>query len=489
MINIGKKIALLAIVSVYGFANTNINSIDIFTNRTFVNQEISLNKTSADLLGQVRLEDVRFKLEDGCQVLNSNIDYVAFSNDSLSKDIETLKDTISNKTNTIKSLKSNIAYLERTSITNISNAKNLEVTSKFLKKEILDSHNKIYNIEKELKKDNESLNKLVKKRVNTKFTKLDYDITCKKGNEVTISYPIYNISRNGFYDINYDSSKKSIGIKNSSFITQSTGVDFKNIDINFYTYNFVHQLKPNIFRPQYLDIYKPRKVAYAQEAEVMMDSMISKNMVRAKTSAPRPTFAYIESTTKSFFKASNINLPSGKKTEVVFSKDNYKANDSLEIDGYSQSQAFFKVEFKSKKLYGILNSKLYLDGTYIGRSNINEIKKDKKSSIFFGTNRFIDIKKELVKDMKEEPFFSMNTLKTQKVWKYKVTNNHKKVQKLTLIERLPISKHEDIKVKLIGKTKETKLDKNGKIYFDFELKPNESKEIEFGYEIEKPADK
>ncbi len=132
---------------------------------------------------------------------------------------------------------------------------------------------------------------------------------------------------------------------------------------------------------------------------------------------------------------------------------------------------------------------MYLDGTYIGRSNINEIKKDKKSSIFFGTNRFIDIKKELVKDMKEEPFFSMNTLKTQKVWKYKITNNHKKVQKLTLIERLPISKHEDIKVKLIGKTKETKLDKNGKIYFDFELKPNESKEIEFGYEIEKPADK
>jgi len=483
-----KKIALLAIVSTYVFANTNIASIDIFKNRTFVNQKISLNKSSADLLGQVNLENVRFKHGDNCQVLNSNIDHVSFSNDNLSKKIEDLKDLISNKSNTIKSLKSNIAYLERTSIINISSVKNLEFTSAFLKKEILDNHNKIYKIQKELKLDNESLNKLSKKRVNTKFTKLDYNITCRKGKEIIISYPIYNISRNGFYDINYDSSKKSIGIKNSSFITQSTGVDFKNIDINFYTYNFVNQLKPNVFRPQYLDIYKPRQIAYAQEAEVMMDNMVHKKAMKVK-SAPRPSFAYVENTTKSYFKASNIDLPSGKKTEVVFSKDNYKAEDSLEIDGYSASQAFFKVEFKSKKLYGILNSKLYLDGTYIGRSNINEIKKDKKSSIFFATNRFIDIKKELVKDMKEEPFFSMNTLKTQKVWKYKITNNHKKTQKLVLLERLPISKHEDIKVKLIGSTKETKMDKNGKIHFDFELKPNETKEIEFGYEIEKPANK
>ncbi len=39
-----------------------------------------------------------------------------------------------------------------------------------------------------------------------------------------------------------------------------------------------------------------------------------------------------------------------KKTEVVFAKDTYKANDSLVIDGYSASQAFYKVKFKSKKI-------------------------------------------------------------------------------------------------------------------------------------------
>ncbi len=137
----------------------------------------------------------------------------------------------------------------------------------------------------------------------------------------------------------------------------------------------------------------------------------------------------------------------------------------------------------------MLNSKLYLDGTYIGRSHQGEITKDKDASIFFGTNRFIDIKKDLIKDMKEEPFFSMNKLKSAKVWEYKITNNHTKAQKISLVERVPVSKHEDIKVKLIGRTKHTLLNKNGKITFDFELKPNETKIIEFGYEVEKPNKK
>jgi uncharacterized protein (TIGR02231 family) len=469
------------------FASVDVKSIDIFTNKIFVNQKIDLTKTNTELLGQVRLEDIRFSLSDSCQVLNSNVKQLSFEDDSLSIKIEELKDKISNKNNSIKSLKSNISFLEKTSINSISSSKNLESTSSFIKKEILDNHNSIYKIEKELKKDAEALNKLNRKRANSKFTKLDYNIDCNKNSEVLISYPIYNLLRSSFYDINYNSKNKNIDIKNSAFIRQSSGVDFKNIDINLYTYNFINQLKPNVFRAKYLDIAPTKSIMYSQQV-MEMDAASMKKMSKIKA-APRPSFAYVENATKSFFKASNVNLVSGKKTEVLFAKDNYEAKDSLEIDGYSQSQAFYKVDFKSKKLYGILNSKLYLDGTYIGRSGINEIKKDKKSAIFFGTNRFIDIKKELIKDMKEEPFFSMNKLKTQKVWKYTITNNHKKAQKITLLDRVPVSKHEDIKVKLIGKTKESKMDKNGKIYYNFELKPNEKKIIEFGYEIEKPAKK
>ena len=477
-----KRLALFLLISGSLYANIDIKSIDIFTNKTFVNQKLDLNTKSVELIGQVRLEDIRFTLDESCQVNNSEIKHLNFKNDALSLEIEKVKDSINVKENEINALKSNISFLEKTSITNILDIKSLESTSSFLKKEILANYNSIYNLKKSLKEDNEELNELIKKRANNKFTKFNYDISCNK--EVVVSYPFYNLSRNGFYEINYDSSDKKIDIKNLSFITQSSGVDFKNIDISLYTYNFYNQLKPNRFAPEYLDIYKAKKSIVYSEPELMMDKAIP--MKKLNKVSARASFSYAEDTTKSFFKASNINLTSGKKTEVIFAKDEYKANDSLVIDGYSNTQTFYKVDFKSKKLYGVLNAKLYIDSTYIGRSSLNEIKKDKKSDIYFGTNRFIDVKKELVKDIKEEPFFSVNKLKSQKIWEYEITNNSKKVQKLTLLERLPVSKHKDIKVKLIGKTKENKVDKNGKIYFDFEIKANEKKVINFGYEIEKP---
>ena len=482
------KIFLLIIaISSSIFASTDIKSLDIFTNKTLVNQKIDISKNSVELLGQVRLEDIRFKLNSTCEVNSTELKNEKFRDDTLSLKIEDLQFKINSKENKMKALKSNIAFLERTSLTNISTTKSLKNTSSFIKNEIMENHNLIYQLQKDIKEKNEELKELIKKRTNTKFSKLTYDISCANKKDLMISYPIYNMQRNGFYEINYDSSKKDINIKNLSFITQSTGVDFKNIDIKLYTYNYTNQVVPNNFRPEYLDIYE-EKAIQTYESAPMLDSISMKKSVRVNTLI-KPSFAYVEDSTKSFFKASNVNLVSGKKTEVVFAKDSYKATNSLEIDAYSSSQAFYKVDFKSKKLYGVLNAKLYLDGTYIGRTNLKEIKKDKKSSIYFGTNRFIDVKKELIRDIKEEPFFSLNKLKTQKEWNFKITNNQNKKQKIVLLERLPISKHEDIEVKLIGKTKETKVDKNGKIYFEFELKANETKEINFAYEILKPVKK
>ena len=274
----GKSIfAFLAITSTL-FASVEINSIDIFANKIFVNQKIDTSKNSVELLGQVRLEDIRFNLNPNCEVNSTELNNEKFENDELSLKIEELQKKLNINQNEIKSLKSNIAFLERTSLTNISNERSLENTSSFIKKEIMNNYNLIFELEKYLRKKNDELNKLIKKRSNTKFSKLDYSITCNNLKEINISYPIYNIQRNGFYEINYDSLKQNINIKNLSFITQSTGVDFKNIDINLYTYNYTNQLMPNTFRPQYLDIYQVRPVAY--EASVMMDKVSMKKSVK-----------------------------------------------------------------------------------------------------------------------------------------------------------------------------------------------------------------
>lgn len=463
-------------------ANINVQSLDMFANKTFVNQKIDLSKKSVDLLTNVNFEEVKFKLPKACMLNSSGLEHIPFENDKLSKQIENIKEKISKVNNEIKALKSNIAYLERTSISNLSNVKSLIETSKFLKKEIQGNSNKIYSLEKQNKKNHEALRELNKKRANARYSKLNYSISCKNDSSAIISYPIYNIRKNSFYDINLDTSKNELNIKNSAFITQASGVDFKNININFYTYNFTSRLTPSIFKPEYMDLNR-----YAESQNVMYDTPQQEARIMPmmlKKSAP--SFSYKEGSTRAFYQASNITLLSGEKTDVTFSNDNYKAKSKVEIDGYASAQGFFKVDFKSKKLYAPMYSKLNIDGIYVGQTTTKEIKKGKESSMYFSTNRFINIKKELVKDMKEEPFFSVNKLKTQKLWTYKISNKSNKKQTISLVERVPVSKHEDIKIKLIGKTKHSLLNKNGKIIFEFNLSPNETREVEFGYEVEKP---
>ena len=473
-----KIITIYLILSTLIYANSNIKSLDIFKNKNFINQFLESGKKSANLLGIVKLEDIRFLIDPSCKVNSFDMEFINYKNDQLSKKIENLKNSINRKENTIKALKSEITFLEKSNISNLKDISFLEKTSTFIKKQILKDYTQIYNLEKQLKNLNGELKILNQKRANNKYTKLNYDINCKNG--IIVNYPITNIKKRAFYDINYDSKNKNLELKNLLFITQSTGEDLKGIDINLYSYNYINQINPNRFIPKYIDI-NPKKEMNNLKVSNDMQAIMVKS-ARFST----PNYEYFEDNTKSFFKASNINLLSGKDTKVVFSKDNYKANDILEIDGYSQSQAFSKVDFKSKKLYGVNSANLYLDGTYIGKTFLSEIKKDKKRSIYFGTNRFIDIEKKLLKDLKEEPFFSINKIKTQKIWDYKITNNSKNLQNIVLLERVPISKHKDIKISLIGKTKESKLEKNGKIYFEFKLKPNETKKINFGYEIEKP---
>ena len=476
------------ILSTGAFANINVKSLDIYKNKTFINQELNTSIHSVDLIGKVRFEDIRFVNNPNCKVSNISIISENYSNDSLSSKIKEYKQKIAFKTNEITSVKNVITNLSSIKFEKDAvNLKNIKEVSTYTQKEIETNYNKIYKLQEELTSLNQELAQLINKKNSNVYSKLNYDASCSGDSKLLVSYPTFNISKNSFYEVNVDSKEKKLEIKNKSFITQSSGYDFENIDINMYTYNYSNAVKPQTFKAEYLDIQEPILMKKAQADKVMMEAAPVKMMKTNLRTAP--SFSYKETTTKAFFKASNIDLKSGIKNAVTFSKDKYKTKNKIEIDGYASSNAFYKVDFKSDKLYSSQNTKFYLDEVYVGQSYINQIKKDKESSLYLGIDSFIDVKKDLIKDMKEEPFFSMSKIKTEKLWKYTITNNSNEEKTITLIERIPLSKHEDIKVKLISNINYTKKEDNGKLSYDITLKPSSKTTLEFGYIIEKPYKK
>jgi uncharacterized protein (TIGR02231 family) len=485
--------SLLTLSSIsFANVNTNIKSLDIYKNKSFVTQELNISSTSSDLIGRVYLPDVKFWVNGICNIEDTNMVFNNYSKDKLSIAINDAKRELVFKQNEIKSVKNEIASLSSIKYEKDAvNLQNIKDVSSFIKKETINNYNLIYTYNQELKKINEKLNDLSLKKSSDIYSKIYYNITCEKDSTVRITYPISNVSVNNVYDINAKSKESKVEIKNSAFLLQSSGFDFENIDVNLFSYYYSNQVNPNRFFPLYLDeekkkIFKriAKKMSTVADKEMMEVSMMS-SPSRSVKSKP----IYKESATRAYFKASNINLKSGENKQVVFSNETYDTKNTIEIDAYSASKAFYKVAFTSPKLYTSLNTKVYLDSAFVGNSYLKEIKKDKETYLYFSEDKFIDVKKELITDMKEKPFFSMSKLKTEKLWKYTITNNHKVKKTISLVERLPVSKHEDIKVKLISKIKYTKKDANGKISYDFDLKPNEKKIIEFGYEVEKPYKK
>jgi len=207
--------------------------------------------------------------------------------------------------------------------------------------------------------------------------------------------------------------------------------------------------------------------------------------VAMESMARKVSNKYKENLTTSSFVALHVNIKNNQEKIIELGKVTKNVKIENDIDGYGNFRAYLKVKFKSDKQYPRAPAFIYLDNNQVGTRALPNIKKGSQTNIYFGENQNIKIKKTLLKRFNESEFFGNNQINTQ-IWKYKITNISKSVQKINLMERLPISQNEKIKVEPLFDTKKAQIDKKGKVVWSFGLKPNETKIIKFGYKTKKP---
>ena len=98
----------------------------------------------------------------------------------------------------------------------------------------------------------------------------------------------------------------------------------------------------------------------------------------------------------------------------------------------------------------------------------------------------MSVKKENNGEFTKESFFGSKN-KISQGYKFIVKNGSKLAWDVVLQERAPVSAHESVSVSMKNDPKESELDKEGKVTWKFALKPNESKEINFAYELTRPG--
>jgi len=475
-----KKILLISAVAVTAlFANSEPLhvSLDIYSNKAFINKSFALEQTgeiTTIVPSYTNLTTIKNRISSGCKIENSSFSSTMSIQDELSSkvaNLETKKDELNYQ---ITALLANDALLKSLSLKNESDILKIDKISSYLTQNLIKNASNMSSLKKELSSIEKELKKIKLTKREYKEFKILY--TCNnKDAKLELSYPQGNIRYKTFYDINANTSKKTITIEKNANIDYRGVENFSNINLNIYSYMYNKNVAPQNFYPNYLG--EEKEVVYKEtNSMAMMSGSVKKKR--------RPQIKYKQLGTKSVYTIKGVSLIYGVKNLLHVDKETMTAKFRTTIDAYGTNKAYLEASIKANKNYPSGMANYLLNTNPIASRHMQRLQKGKEAKLYFGEDEYIQIKKELIKTLNDKTFFGDKKVSTQN-WSYKITN--KKIQRtdVIFIERVPVSKSADITVKTSSTPKYTSQNAEGKTIWEFTLEPKETKSIIFGYEISK----
>ncbi|MCS7249889.1 MAG: mucoidy inhibitor MuiA family protein [candidate division WOR-3 bacterium] len=342
---------------------------------------------------------------------------------------------------------------------------------------------------KEYKKQLEALKKEledIKAMIENK-KEISFELIPEKSGEyeIELSYNISNAcSFIPYYEIKAD--ENSVNLNYYVKIRQKTGEDWENTRVVLNTAKILPLVTIPELSPYYVSFETPPPMTVKAE-EFLRTEKTEVPLMKEETKILEtgisleyilPTRISLKSGEEKKFFLKGLNLPAEFEYFVYPRKDN---NAYLQAKIFNNSEMVF--------LSG--EAATYIKNNYTGKTVIKTVSPKETLTIGLGIDERIKVERKLVKffikregviDRKEKQEFTYET---------KIENYSGKERKLKIIEQIPISQIEEIKVKLIKiDPKPDATDEDLKTFTYYKnLKPNEKFIINLSYFIEYPIDK
>ncbi|WP_169785217.1 DUF4139 domain-containing protein [Campylobacter curvus] len=469
-----KAAVLSSTLAICALADENL--IEVYANRVFLHQSFMDQKSSfsLNLPEPVTLNDI--DVSASCEVRSLKLNEREIVKDDDYVEVEKAKKELVRLKNKLSALSSKSKFLSDFSLgKEVQDIAVLKDNSGKFYNLMLENFSEISAIEEAMN----DLNSKIQKYSPKYFVRLDLSFECGP-KFVKVSYPV-NVDLRLQNKILADTANKKINIIQGLVVKNPLSQDLNNLTIALYPFAYSSNLSPSHFYPWYEGKDEPMlEVAAAPMANEAYD-MASAKFGRSAKEVQGQNF---QSTLSNSWRIKNVNLKSNEEGSFVYDKQNLDAKFDIFIDGYGASNAYVRAKFTPLKSVEYADTTIKIDGVNIAKTQGIKVLPSEENSIFFGKNDLISVKKEKINDFTKESFFGNNSSTTE-AYKYTVKNGSNLAWNVTLQERLPISTHEDIKVSTKNTPKENGIDREGRVSWDFELKANESKDIEFSYELTK----
>lgn len=287
-----------------------------------------------------------------------------------------------------------------------------------------------------------------------------------------LSYQIPNVGWTPIYDARLDTETEALEIIQYAQVWQRTGEDWSDIDLTLSTAQPSRGAGLPDLRANWLSLYSNKRAsvlpsgayvtqvprvagAVPQAYTDAVEHVNEENLVRAV--APK----------KAAFRGATINAggyvgeyaitgPATVKADGTQAKlliGTFETENALEVQIKPQisSEAFLvaKVTLKSEApiLPGQVN--LFRDGAFIGQAYTKMLRQGDESTLSFGVDDNVAVTRNMLKDEKSEAGLITKDNVVERHVVTEVKNLHKKPVKIAVLETVPVSKDEKIRVEIL----------------------------------------
>lgn len=135
---------------------------------------------------------------------------------------------------------------------------------------------------------------------------------------------------------------------------------------------------------------------------------------------------------------------------------------------------------------------LFRDGTFVGQGHVPQLAAGEDHELGFGADDLVKVKRVVIEDKKGESGVFTTTRAEERNYTISVKNLRANTIAVQVLDRIPVSMQQDIKVDASFKPQPTKKDFNdrrGTLAWDMTLAPDQETQIAFGYKVSAPAGK
>lgn len=326
--------------------------------------------------------------------------------------------------------------------------------------------------------------------------------------ELELSYLVNRASWTPLYDLRFSTTSDIVHLSYLAEITQSSGEDWISTNLTLSTAKPGLGTLPPKLEPWYIDAPRPQmlrqrrfaaqppllppiaeppalaaRADWQEQDEVAEDSLIPAETVTAEVSK--------EGSVVTFKLNGGGNIPSdgAPHKTTIFNGDYPCSFDYVAMPrlvSFAYLQANVKNSLKGATLLpGKAN--IFRDNVFIGTTQLENIAAGQEFKLNLGIDEGLKIERDLVERLVDKRLVS-NQRRITYSYRLFITNLLEKEVNLKLTEQLPVSRNEQIKVRLSRSNPQIQLSEMGILEWQLTLPPQERREISYQFIVEHPPE-